>query len=177
MAFQRGGFRSQSRGPRRVVDWGLGPAAEPEIFTATGTQLWSLGTTPSQKLTVVRTRGWINYYLTATAAILDGFAGASGIYLMTEDAFLVGDAAAVDPLTDANSDVWLWHSFFDIRSITATIGDGVNSTAIVVRQEIDSKAMRKNFDPEMVMVGVTEVVEQGTATLTVRAEVRQLLKH
>ncbi len=116
----------------------------------------------------------VRYYLTAAASVGDGFRGASGIYLMTEDAFTVGVTAFLDPLLDANSDMWLWHSFFDVRAITATITDGVNAVGAVVTQEIDSKAMRKGFDPERVMVGVTGVIETGVASMQVFADTRQL---
>ena len=114
--------------------------------------------------------------MTAATAVGDGFRGAVGIYMMTTAAFAIGPTAALGPLTEANSDMWLWHSFFDLRIITATIADGVNAVAANHRIEIDSKAMRKDFDPERVLVGVTEVVEVGTATMENHAEVRVLVK-
>jgi len=114
--------------------------------------------------------------LRATSAPADGFDFAHGIYMMTEDAFAIGVTAALDPQSDANSDMWLWHSFGSIRSITATIADGVNAFSCVSHITIDSKAMRKDFDPERVMVGVTGVAEIGTATATLSAQVRQLFK-
>ena len=171
---RRSGF--QARGPRRTMDWGLGPAETQGVLTATSSVLWSLGTTPSQNLTLVRTRGLISYYQTSQAGLGDGFRGASGIYMMTEAAFTIGVTAALGPLTDANSDVWLWHSFFDLHAVTATEADGSNAVGVVLRQEIDSKAMRKDFDPTMVMVGVTEVVEHGVATAEFFADTRQLFK-
>ena len=174
MTTPRRGF--QSRAPRRIVDWGLGPAVAVESFTVASTSIWTLGTTPSQNLTVVRTRGIAHVILTAAAAIGDGFNGAFGIYMMTEDAFAAGDASALDPVDDANSDMWLWHHYFSVKAVTGTISDGVNAASCSHRIEIDSKAMRKNFDPERVMVGVTQVVEQGTATMEIFAETRQLFK-
>lgn len=96
--------------------------------------------------------------------------------MMTEDAFLIGATAALDPIDDANSDMWIWHSFADLHQVTATTADGVNAGSNVFRQEIDSKAMRKEFDPERVMVGVTQVVEIGVATMIVKAQTRQLFK-
>ena len=115
-------------------------------------------------------------FLTVATAAGDGYAGAVGIYMMTEKAFAAGDASSLAPLADANSDMWLWHSFFDVRTLTTTLGDGVNAQAASVRIPIDSKAMRKDFDPERVMVGVTDVVEIGTATLIWHADTRQLFK-
>ncbi len=165
----------QPRSPRRIVDWGLGPANSVTI-TSPGKQLWTTGTSPSQNLTVIRTRGMIEYALITANAAGSGFVGASGIYMMTEDAFAVGVTAALDPLLDSNSDMWLWHSFFQTHAITSTIADGVNAVAAYHRVEIDSKAMRKNFDPERVMVGVTGVLETGTASLNIHADSRQLFK-
>ena len=170
---RRGGFPPRSR---RISDWGLGPASVNGSISASGKLLWSLATTPSQNLTLIRTRGEITYYLSAATAAVEGYQIASGIYMMTEDAFAIGATAALDPLSDANSDMWLWHRYADLRAITGTIADGVNAVACCVRQEIDSKAMRKDFDPERVMVGVTGAVESGTAVLRVHAECRQLFK-
>jgi len=156
---------------RRNTDWGVGPQSVQQTVSADITFIWTSGTTPSINFTLIRTRGVLTIVLTASASALDGFRGASGIYMMTEDAFAVGDSAALDPLDDANADMWLWHSFWDVRG---GIGSA-NDVAQVVRIEIDSKAMRKDFDPERVMVGVTQAVEVGTATLVHNADTRQLL--
>ena len=176
MTIRRGGSRFPSRGARRTTDWGLGPESIDGASTASSTNLWSGGTTPSANLTLVRTRGWIHYFITSATATGDGFFGASGIYMMTENAFSIGATAALDPLTDANSDMWIWHSFFDVRAVTGTFSDGVNAGVCHVRQEIDSKAMRKDFDPERVMVGVTQVVEAGASGIEFHAQTRQLFK-
>ena len=174
MASPRRGF--QARSPRRIVDWGLGPAAVTQNASATGKVLWSLGTSPQQNLTVVRTRGHVTVMLQIAGGVGEGFSGAHGIYMMTEDAFAVGATAALDPQGDSNSDMWLWHSFFDVRLITATLADAVNAPSLYSRIEIDSKAMRKNFDPERVMVGVTGLQESGTCQVEINADTRQLFK-
>ena len=174
MTTRRSGFRQRSVGFRRTTDWGLGPQNLGTTISASGKQLWSFSTASAQNLTVVRTRGWISYYLRSADVATAGFRGASGIYLMTEDAFAVGVTAALDPLEDSNSDMWLWHFFFDLRAITGTLPD--LGSAAVVRQEIDSKAMRKGFDPERVMVGVTGVVETVSASMSAFADTRQFFK-
>ena len=168
---RRGGFP-----PRRAknLTWGLGPQGAGQLLTVTGKTLWTTGTTPSQELTLMRTRGFVSVTQQSATAIGDGFFGAHGIYMMTEDAFNIGVTAALDPLTDANSDMWIWHHFFETRAITSTEGDGANAVAGVSRIDIDSKAMRKSFDPERVMVGVTGVRLNGTAVAEMHAEVRQL---
>ena len=173
MTIRRGGFRPRSR---IMTDWGIGPQAQNLGHSSTAIALWSSGTTPAQNLTLLRTRGFVSYILTSAAAVGDGFLGASGIYMMTEDAFAIGATAALNPLSDANSDMWIWHSFFDVRAITATLADGVNAGSAVYKQVIDSKAMRKDFDPERVMVGVTGVIESGTAVMEVNADTRQLFR-
>ena len=174
MTIRRGGF--QARGPRRTTDWGVGPAATDEALTVTGKTLWTTATAPSDNFTLIRTRGYVSVTMNSAGAALDGFVGAHGIYMMTEDAFTVGATAALNPLTQSNSDMWIWHSFFDVRLLTATLADGVNAFAAVSRIEIDSKAMRKDFDPERRMVGVTAVREQGAAVAELFAETRQLFK-
>ena len=170
---RHGGFQRQSR---KTTDWGLGPANTGTLLTASGKTLWNVGTSPSQNFTVIRTRGNVSVYQFEGIAALDGFAGAHGIYMMTEDAFAVGVTAALGPQGDANSDMWLWHSFFDVQTISTSETDGVNAVAVVSRITIDSKAMRKDFDPERVMVGVTEVTETGGAQAKLTAQTRQLFK-
>ncbi len=176
MTFQRSGSRFPRASARRLTDWGFGPSSDSQVITGSGKTLWSVGTAPSQPLTLIRTRGLVTVYQTGATAIQDGFEGAHGIYMMTEDAFAVGVTAALDPFNDAGSDMWLWHSFFDVRAITATIADGVNANALHSRIEIDSKAMRKGFDAERVMVGVTGSSIGGTASMELHANTRQLFK-
>ena len=127
MAIRQRGFPRQSR---RRVDWGIGPQNLGTTISATGTQLWSTGTQPSENLTVVRTRGAISYYLRLADISIAGFRGASGIYMMTSAAFAIGVTATLDPLDEANSDMWLWHSFFDVRATTSTLAD-MGSAAVV----------------------------------------------
>ena len=146
---RRSAFPARSR---RLTDWGFGPQEVDGNFTSTVVQIWSQGVTPIQNFTIMRTRGWWHGYLTAATVVGDGFRGAVGIYMMTTVAFAIGPTAALGSLTEANLDMWLWHSFFDLRIITATIADGVNAVAANHRIEIDSKAMRKDFDPERVLM-------------------------
>ena len=169
---RQGGFRARS--PARIRDWGLGPASSTQVLSASGKTIWSTGTTPGQNLTVIRTRGLVNVTLINATGAGDGIFGAHGIYMMTEDAFLIGVTAALDPLTDANSDMWLWHSYFNVSQVMATEGDGQNAMAGYSNIVIDSKAMRKGFDPERVMVGMTGTRVVGTASARMQAETRQL---
>ncbi len=176
MAHSRG---SALRGrTRRPTDWGLGPEQDGLIaIAANATVLWSAGVVPvATVFTIMRIRGYVSVWLEASAGIGDGFAFAHGIYMMDSDSFAVGVTAALDPIGDADSDQWIWHSFGDVRTITATIADGVNAGSVYNRIEIDSKAMRKGFDSERVLVGVTQFVETGTATVEMHADSRVLVK-
>ena len=96
--------------------------------------------------------------------------------MATSASIAIGVTAMLDPLLEANSDMWLWHSFFDIHSVTATIADGSNAFGNVSRIVIDSKAMRKDFDPERTMVGMTSVNEAGASSMLLLADTRQLFK-
>jgi len=170
---RRSGFPARSR---RTTAWGLGPQERDGNFSATGSALWSSGSqTTLGKVTIVRTRGIVHAVCNVADAAGAGFAGAHGIALVTTAAFDVGVTAVPTPITEQDWDGWLWHSFFDVRSVTATIADGVNGVSVNSLIEIDSKAMRK-FDEDMTLVGVTEVVESTNAQLEVQADVRLLVK-
>ena len=175
MTTPRRGYPPRSR---RISDWGLGPQdTGDQSITGNTTVLWNMSTTPANNITVVRTRGNFHVWLEAGGGTIgDGFAGAAGIYMMTEDAFAVGATAALDPVTDASSDMWIWHHFFDIRAISVTLGDGVNAGSAHQRIVIDSKAMRKDFDPDRVMVGVCQFIETGASAASFAADTRQLFK-
>ncbi len=80
------------------------------------------------------------------------------------------------PLTEIEWPGWLFYEFFDIRSNTATIADGVNAFSSVARYQIDSKVMRK-VDEGMILFGSFELVtELGTASVRFDAQTRLLFK-
>ena len=78
-------------------------------------------------------------------------------------------------MSDLEWEGWLWHQFFDIRAVTATIADGVNAAAASQYFEIDSKAMRK-FEDGVQLFGITEATEDVNATMEVQADTRMLIK-
>ncbi len=102
-----------------------------------------------------------------------GFFGALGIGVVNTAAFVAGVASVPTPLTELEWPGWLFHSFFDIRSNTATIADGVNQLS--QQMVIDSKAMRKWGNDETLMA-IVEVVESTNAALEIQADTRILLK-
>ena len=175
MAHARG-FRPRTQS-RRQTAWGAGPNAESQSLSATQSLIWTNGSVLAleQEVTIVRVRGYCNIILEATAAIGDGFSGAIGIGLVSSAAFAAGVASVPTPITEVDWSGWLYHKFFDLRSITATIADGVNSVACVQQFDIDSKAMRKQGS-SMTLMGVVEVSESGTATAELNADTRILDK-
>jgi len=167
-----------ARGPRRKTAWQQGPEAAGVIFSTTSSALWDAtgsSMVSGREVTIVRTRGEVNIILNVCNASLGGFRGALGIAIATPEAIAVGITAVKTPLADVDWDGWLWHSMFDVHAITSTISDGVNSSAVQQRITIDSKAMRKISD-EQVVFGAIEVVETAVCNMSVFANCRVLVK-
>ena len=173
---RRRGFSSIPTRSARSTAWAVGPAEADGALSATGAEGWSSGVvTTLSKVTIVRIRGFVHSFLNSGDAIGSGFFGAWGIGLATSAAFSAGIASLPTPLTEEDWDGWIWHSYFDCRTVTATIADGVNGSAVSYLKEIDSKAMRK-FDNDMTLFGATEVVESANAGLETQAQCRMLVK-
>jgi len=169
------GFPRQSRS-RRLTQWTAGPQTTDNILTGTGSVIWNLGITTSDPVTLIRTRGYAHVQLQTADAAGAGFVGALGIGIVSNPSFTAGVASVPTPLTDEEWEGWLWHQYFDVRAITATIANGVNGVGNNFRFEIDSKAMRV-WDDETTLMGVIEVVESVNATLEFNARTRILLKN
>ena len=176
MALRRGFPSPRSRSPKRLTAWGLGPKTANNQFSSASSIGWDTGAaiTAQSRVTIVRTRGIFKVYLVAASAIVSGFSGAAGIGIVSLDAFAAG--ALPDPVADVGWPGWLWHTFFDVRSITATLADGVNAQVATFETEIDSKAMRK-FGQDETLMGVSETdAEVATADIRVFADTRILFK-
>ena len=172
----RRGF-SRGHPSRRQTAWELGPGGDSvtAISTTSSTILGAGSAAVIDGLTIVRIRGNLSILCDSVSAIQDGYHGAVGIGVVTSDAFAVGVTAVPNPLADANWDGWMYHRFFDVHAISATIGEGVNAQALVAQIEVDTKAMRKLPLNETVFMSM-EVVEDGTSTLAVRFDSRLLVK-
>ena len=130
-----------------------------------------------EKATIVRIRGIARVHQTVGSAVGAGFKGALGIGIVTAQAFAAGVTSIPGPITDSFWDGWMWHSFFDVRVVTATIADGANAASVSYVVPIDSKAMRKwDGSSENVLVGVMELIEQTTAVMELEADTRVLIK-
>jgi len=174
MAPRRSLFVRQARS-KRLTDWGFGPDFLNATIAASGKLLGTTSLAVDDQETLIRVRGMAHIFL-ELAGVGAGFLGALGIGIVGTDAFTAGIASLPGPQTDAHWDGWLWHTFFDVRTITATLADGGNSQTQSVRIPIDSKAMRK-WDPADTLVIMLEVVETGASSLRINADTRLLLKH
>ena len=170
------GFPSRSRSVSRQVSWEEGPQAVDVTVASSAGKLWTAVAVPTTAgLTVVRIRGFINVFqLTGTAAG-DGFFGAFGIGITTDEAIAAGVASTPSPFEDEGWDGWIWHSYWDTRVITGTVSDGVNAGAVFQRIEIDTKGMRK-LKLGMTMFGASDQTESGTASVEYNASTRVLVK-
>jgi len=166
----------QVRSNRRKVGWDLGPVNTGTNITTTSQ---ALGTGGVQALldghTVTRIRGYCRLYVHVTSATMSGFHGALGMCIITENANGIGVTSVPHPLGDDDWDGWLWHHYIDVRSITATIADGANAKSVVQEIVVDSKAMRKFKESDLLVV-VIDVVEEGTASMRWEFDSRVLLK-
>ena len=177
---RRSGFPGRTliqRGPKRQVVWGVGPNAQNVSSMASFAAVWSNGVvlTQESEVTIVRLRGDLLLTLLAQTAIGDGFAGAVGIGIVNSQAFATGIGAMPTPVTEVDWPGWMWHSFFNLRGITALEADGSNAMGVVQRMLIDSKAMRKMGDEE-VLFGAIEGTLSGGGTLELQADSRLLAK-
>jgi len=99
--------------------------------------------------------------------------GAVGIGIASLAAVTAGIASVPTPITEQSWEGWLWWSAFGVLATTATEADGVNAFSTVAEFELDSKAMRK-FGEDMAFFTAIEVVETGTASISVSHDTRML---
>jgi len=143
--------------------------------------LWTTGISPLEDgNTVVRIRGGYSLSLVDAAADNDGFSTVGiGIGVVTINAFAAGAASVPGPLTDIGWEGWMYHKIVaGLKSINGGAANETwgNSGSAFIREDIDSKAMRK-LDSDVVLVGVVEMgTEVGTATAHFSADTRILFK-
>jgi len=150
------------RGPRRRTNWVSGPGSSAVVaYSTTSSALQS--TIPGDAVagsTILRIRGDYTFNLLTSSVAGDGFFGAFGIAVVTLASVNAGIAAVPTPLTEDNWDGWMFHKYFHALRGQATAAEG----SAAIHFEIDTKAMRKITDNDMVLAAITEVIEQGTAT-------------
>ncbi len=158
-------FRGRGRvvSARRQTGWSIGPSALPATLGTTAHQLWATGIVPSSEgVTLNRIRGAGILMMSSASAAGDGFDGAMGIGMATDEAFAAGVASTPSPRTDSAWDGWIWHEFMNVHQLSATEDTGFNAVAAVYRFVIDSKVMRK-VPVGYTVFGAFDLVENGTA--------------
>ena len=183
MAQRRGSYPVRSGRKARLTDWALGPGGSASATVSSSqTIILGSGISPTAgKVTIVRTRGELLVQLVTAAAVSNGFHGAIGIGIVTDQAFGIGLTAVPKPISDMEWDGWLYHRFFSVMS-SGVIDGGVSAdhdmvlpTAGAVRIEVDSKAMRI-IDEEETAAAIIQVTEIGTATADIMFDSRMLVK-
>jgi len=171
----RGSRFRTSGSTRRQTSWDFGPSGSLSLTAAGAAIFATAAQAVGSGLTIIRTRGELLLNISSIAAALDGFPRlAAGICIVSENAFGVGVTAVPTPLTDIAWDGWLWHSIGGCFGLVS--GNFGLEGCQTVRWEIDSKAMRKIKDTD-IMIGVIELgTEVGTATLLADLSTRVLLK-
>ena len=166
----RGSFRGTY--PRRRKAWEEGPGGTASTnYSGSSAQIVGAGANIIvDGLTLLRTRGEFEIFMTAATAIPDGFRGAFGIGIVTTAAFTAGVASIPTPIAEQDWDGWLFWRAFGVHAGLQPNSDGSG----YLRFEVDSKAMRK-LDLLETIVAVVEVVEVGTATATSHFDSRVLL--
>ena len=165
----------QSSKTSRRPSWAGGPIGAVGM-TATGTAIYATGSqSVVDNVTIIRTRGLLEIRLESAATLGDGFRGAVGICVVTENAFNAGIGSIPTPIVDVAWDGWLWYSHFALFNVTGTIADGVNAVTASQRIWIDSKAMRKTRVTD-VAVAVIAALETGAASFDSFLDTRMLSK-
>ena len=177
---QRRGFshRGRPRSQRRLTAWSVGSGGTGALsLSASGSSLVGAGVQPTlEGLTIVRTRGELLLELRAATAAGDGFNGAFGIGLAHTPAFDAGIGSLPTPLDEDDGEMWLYHRYFAVVAPVAFAATGFAPTlGAALRIEVDSKAMRK-FPDETTLFAAIQVVEVGTASLSVHWNSRMLVK-
>ncbi len=178
MASRRTFSPIRTRALKRINKWSLGPKATPLAMTAGAAQIWTAGVVllAETQVTLVRIRGDALLYLTAATATGDGFKGALGIAVVSNEAFTAGAAAIPDPrsVSESDWDGWIYHRFFHVNAVAGGSPDPAGGSGMQ-RIEIDSRAMRK-WSNGYTIVGVLGTTEEGTAVGEFWADTRMLVK-
>ena len=176
--FSRGSGRGS---PRRLTSWSLGPGGDDiatldrVAVTGAATVIIGSGVTPVvPNLTIVRTRGFLEFTLRTADAVLAGFNYVVGIGVIQADPFAVGAGSLPDPFTDADWPGWLYFHAGSMRTGVGALAVGDPSVNPFVL-EIDSKSMRKLRLNE-VMFMVVQVGESSAATMDIAGLTRVLVK-
>jgi len=170
---RRSGFRTRS--VRRATTWFGGPEGPSGSISSTSSNLFPIGITALDPgVTAIRFHGSLLLGL-VTAVASGGFDWAFGIAIVSENAAGVGITAIPTPIADEDWDGWMVHRTGSLIAISSAVPSEWVSVNVSERVELDSKAMRK-FKQTDVMVAVLDVEESGTAAMRAFLRSRILVK-
>ncbi len=151
---------------RRQSSWIAGPFGLVSAISASSKNVYPTGTIALDSgLTVVRTRGELLVYLTTVGgAVTEGFSWALGFAIVTEQAAAIGATAIPSPITDIGWDGWYLYETGQVAITAAAEAINSASNTQVVRVPLDSKAMRKYKESD-VIVAVLAVTEVGDGSV------------
>ncbi len=161
-----------SRGPRRLTTW-VGPADQGFLAVAAGAKVIIGSFNPAvsglPRPTIVRTRGEVGIRQAAGVTADSEIVGAYGLGIVSTRAFTAGVASIPGPFSDAAWDGWfVWRSFHYVQESADTSGIYLN----IIRQEVDSKGMRKISDEETLVL----VAESQATAFKISMPLRILFK-
>ena len=128
----------------------------------------SIGVGISPRATLARVRGNARGHMEAAAAA-DSMIVGLGLIVVEEQAFTAGAASVPSPTDDLNAE-WLWHQLFVFGP--AVSAQAVNAIDQYSSVEIDSKAMRKMDENEVLGFVWDSVITAGSPTFEGIAAIR-----
>jgi len=129
----------------------------------------------ADSVTIVRIRGSLTMGLSSVASALDGFSRVGvGLCIVSENAFGVGVTAVPSPIVDIAWDGWIWYNIGDLAAYTTTLTNSHGSQTKEL--QIDSKAMRKIKNTDVLIAVLETAAEVGTAVFNMTLNTRVLLK-
>ncbi len=169
MAHPRSRFRTA--GPRRQTTW-VGPADQSYQAVASTNKVLIATFDPAAngltKPTLIRTRGEVAYFNTTEGADSE-IVGAYGVGVVSDQAVAAGIASIPGPWSAPEWDGWhVWRSFHYVFQFL----DSTGTRQSVLRQEVDSKSMRKITDNETLVL----VAESETGAFDISMALRHLFK-
>ncbi len=169
MARLRGSF--PVRAARRQSSWEEGPGGGGVTSrTSSGVAIIGAGLTfLADGDTLVRLRGNLVLRNASGAGATDSFVGAFAIGITTASAFAIGVTAVPTPLTEQDWDGWIYWVQYSV------FGADLSAPAAIQRETIDTRAMRK-LRQDDVIYGAVEDVETGAMTMQVTFDSRILRK-
>ena len=159
-------------GARRKTSW-VGPADQSFLAVTSSASIIVQSFDPAANAlvqpTVVRTRGTVVIAPAASPSADLEVVGAYGGCIITRQAFAAGVGSIPHPIDEGGWDGWfVWNSF----ALNVEFGTAVGTRLLQIDQTVDSKAMRKVTDNEVIVF----VAGSAVNAFRIAMPLRMLLK-